>query len=440
MSSQTDKWIDGNKFNMIRDLQQLISFRSVEAAPEEGKPFGKTVYDCLNTALAQAAALGLEGRSLDGYCGIIDVGDAFENLGILCHLDVVPEGDGWIYPPFVGELHNRRVYGRGAIDDKGPAIAALYALAAVKASGYGFRRKVRIILGCNEETGMKCIEHFLQKENAPTMTFTPDGFFPLSNSEKSIMTVNYRKNYNSNIEMNVGEAHNIVPGKAKAVAFGTEYYCEGVQAHASTPEAGKNAIQMMFCKLAEYCSEEARENAEKPISGEDARVIKGLVKNFGMEYDGKSIGIDKQDASGRQTLNFGMIRWNSKGFELTLDLRCPTSIAREFILDKLDAAFAEIGAERTACSYSQGYSLDDNCELVSKLMEVYRNRTGDVDAQPKKMGGGTYARHLPNAVSFGPEGWLCESDCHVANEFISIEQLLFNAKIIADAIIALACD
>ena len=428
--NNTDKWIEDNKLNMIEDLQKLISFRSIEAPPAENKPFGQIVDDCLMTAVSEAEKLGLKGRSLDGYCGIIDEGNAEESLGILCHLDVVPEGDGWIYPPYAAEIHDGRIYGRGAIDDKGPAIAAMYALAAVKNSGYSFKRRVRIILGCNEETGMKCVEHYLEKEKAPTLTFTPDGCFPLSNSEKSILVVSYGKKYASSIEMNVGEAHNIVPGKAKAAAFGKEYICEGIQAHASTPDVGRNAMQMLLCKLAE----------ELPDGSEDAATVKGIVKNFGMEYNGQSVGLDKEDASGNLTLNFGVMRWNKEGFTLELDLRCPTSLPKEYILGQLDAAFAEIGAERIKYNYSQGFSLDDNCELCSKLLKVYKDRTGDVDAKPVKMGGGTYARHLPNAVSFGPEGWLCEADCHVANEFISIEQLLFDAKIIADAIIALACE
>lgn len=430
MNAKTDNWIENNKSQMISDLQQLISFRSIEAPAEENKPFGHIVDDCLQTALSKADNLGLKGRSLEGYCGIIDEGSGPETLGILCHIDVVPEGDGWIYPPYAAEIHNDRIYGRGAIDDKGPAIAAMYALAAVKNSGYKFKRAVRIILGCNEETGMQCVKHYLQKEKAPTITFTPDGRFPLSNSEKSILVVKYQKKYDSNIEMNVGEAHNIIPGKAKAIAFGKEYYLEGIQAHASTPEVGKNAMQMLLCKLAE----------ELPDGTEDAKTVKGLVKSFGMEYNGQSVGLDKTDASGNLTLNFGVMRWNKDGFTLELDLRCPTSLPLEFILGQLDAAFAEIGANREKYTYSQGYSLDDNCELCSKLLQVYKDRTGDVNAKPVKMGGGTYARYLPNAVSFGPEGWLCESDCHVANEFISIEQLLFNAKIIADAIIALACE
>jgi len=428
MDARIDKWVDENLENMLSDLKVLVGFRSVEGEALPGKPFGNTVAACLDSALLISKKLGLSGKNLDGYCGIIDDGNGEETLGILCHLDIVPEGDGWEYPPYEGRIVDNKMYGRGTIDDKGPAIAAMYALAAVKNAGYKFNRSVRIILGCNEETGMKCVDYYCKHEKAPTMTFTPDGTFPLSNSEKSIMRVSYQKQYASSIKMNVGEAPNIVPGKAIANVNGKEYFCEGKQTHASIPQTGKNAIQMMFNLL----------NGEN-LNGEDKTVISGLCDIFKMEYNGESIGIDKTDASGRQTLNIGIVNWDENGFKITLDLRCPTSVPKEEIKERLDAAFAKIGAVCSDFDYSQGYSLSDDSVLVKSLLKVYKERTGDLNAKPQKMGGGTYARHLPNAVSFGPEGWLCDSECHVANEFIRVDQLLFDTKIIADAIIALAC-
>jgi len=429
MNNRTDKWIEAHKDEMIKDLSELIKFRSLEADPIDGKPFGKNVDDCLQTALEYGRKFGFKATDLDGYCGLLDVGEGDETFGILAHLDVVPEGDGWTYPPYGAEIHDGKLFGRGTIDDKGPAVAAMYALAAVKNCGFNFNRKVRIILGCNEETNMKCVEHYLEKEKAPDLTITPDGTFPLSYCEKSILHMTYRKEFQSNVVMNVGEAPNIVPGYAEAVVNGKKYTCTGVQAHASLPEDGKNAIQMMFLKLNEL-----------GLDGEDGKLLKVLCDNLKMEYYGETLGIDRTDDAGRQTVNVGMVRWDEKGFEITFDLRCPSSVPEKDIYGPFDEMFEQLDAKRVYYKYSPGYSIPVDCELVSKLMKVYQDRTGDKESQPQKMGGGTYARHLPNAVSFGPEGWLCEANCHVANEFISLEQLEFLTKIIADAIIALACE
>ncbi len=429
MNSKVEKWIDDNKDEMIETLQTLISFNSVEASPLPGKPFGEEVYNCLDSALSTADNLGFDIKNLDSYCGIVDDGSGEEMLGILCHLDVVPEGDGWDYPPFAAEIHDEKIYGRGAIDNKGPAVAALYALAAVKNSGLTFKRRVRIFLGCNEESGMECIIYYKKHERIPDMSFSPDSSFPLSNSEKSILHVTYKRRYNSRIGMRAGEAANVVPAKCSATVDGKAYSTVGIQAHASLPQEGRNAIQMMFQML----------NAME-LDPKDKKYISALYRGFRLENHGESLGLDVIDESGRMTINPGVIRWDENGFELTLDLRVPTSMKEKEVSEKLDKLFVEeLGCEKIMWSFSQGYSLSDDCELVTKLMKVYQARTGDIDSKPIKMGGGTYARHLPNAVGFGPEGWICEANCHVANEFISIDQLVFNAKIIADAIIALAC-
>lgn len=429
MSKKTDKWIIEHQNEMVEDLQSLVKIRSLEAKGCKGKPFGKEVDKALQTALAIGNKLEIPAKNLDGYCGILDAGKGRQTMGILCHLDIVPEGDGWKYPPYAAEIHSGKMFGRGTLDDKGPAVAAMYALKSVIESGYKFNKKVRIILGCNEETGMKCIEYYSEHEKNPSFTITPDGTFPLSNSEKNIMRVSYKKSFKSAVSMNVGDAPNIVPGKAVAVVGGIEYKTKGVQTHASLPETGKNAMQMMFRKL----------NGLK-LAGTDGEVLKFFAQNFGMEYNGQSIGLDITDASGRQTVNFGMIRWNEKGFTVTLDLRCPASVPEKKIIGILDETFAKIGAKRGDYEFSKGYNIPDDAPLVKTLMGVYRKKTGDKTSKPVKMGGGTYARHLPNAVSFGPEGYMCGSECHVANEYIGIDQLIFNAQILADAIIALACE
>ena len=433
MSIITDKWIEDHKEELIEDLRGALRFRTLEGQPQPGAPFGQSVKDCLVYTLDKASALGLYARDLDGYCGIIDAGAGDEMLGILAHLDVVPEGTGWDHGPYSAEIADGRIYGRGALDDKGPAYASIYALKAVLESGASFRRRVRIILGCNEETNMGCISHYKQVERIPDLSFSPDGEYPITNSEKSILHCTYRAEFDSKIEMNVGEAANVVPGEASCIINddGLQIAVKeiGKIAHASLPWEGENALQKLFLTL-----------KDEDLEGMDRVAIDTLCEAFGMEYYGQSLALDKADESGRLTLNVGVIRWNSKGFELTLDLRCPVSLPECYIRERIELALAATGGKIIAWKYKTGYSIPDDSEIVTKLLDVYKKRTGQEDARPKRIGGGTYSRELPNAVSFGPEGYMCGASCHVANEYIGIDQLVMNAKMIADAILALACE
>ena len=433
MSIYTDNWIDERKDQIVESLRSIVRFRTPEAEAQEGAPFGPEVKACLEKTLAIASELGLDANDMDGYCGTVDAGEGDEMLGILAHLDVVPEGTGWHHDPYGAEVVDGKIYGRGTLDDKGPAIASIFALAAVKASGLEFKRKVRIILGCNEETGMGCIKHYLANGRIPELSFSPDGEYPLTNSEKSILHCTYKAKFNSHINMNVGEAPNVVPGQASCTLEGfggiKTIEAEGKIAHASLPWEGKNALQALLLKL-----------KEEDLRGMDRVCVDTLCDAFKDEFYGQSLGLDKEDESGRLTLNVGVMHWNSEGFELTLDLRCPVSLPECYIRERIELALAGTGGKIVYWNYKPGYSIPEDSEIVKKLLKVYVDRTGDTEAKPKRIGGGTYSRELPNAVSFGPEGYMCEASCHVADEFMSIDQLIMNAKMIADAITALACE
>lgn len=435
MSLRTDNWIEEHREELIEDARAIFRIPSVQGPAAEGKdsPFGEKVREAQDCMMEAVDRMGFKPVENGGYYVYVDSEGAEdperEMVGIVCHLDVVPEGSGWDYPPYSAQIVGDRIYARGSIDDKGPAMASLYALKAVKECGYKFKRQVRLIFGLNEETGMECISKYAQCERIPEMSFSPDGNYPVTNSEKSILRAAYRLDYNSGIRFRAGEAVNIVPGVAEISYNGKAETVLGRQSHASLPQDGDNAAQKAIRLL-----------AEQQLCGEDRRVIDVLNKYIGTGYNGEAFDLDRCDESGRLTLNVGLVRWDEKGFEITLDLRCPTSLPENEIREKLAAAFAEAGAREVSWDYSQGFSIPDDSELVQGLLGVYQNRSGDYESKPKKIGGGTYARHLPNAVSFGPEGFMCEADCHVANEYITIPQLLMNCKMIADAIIALACE
>lgn len=454
MNERVDNWLVIHQNDMVRDLRGCLSIHSLKSKAAPGAPFGRDIQDCLDYTLKLADEMGFLVKDHEGYYGSIEMGEGDETFGILVHLDIVPIGEGWTFDPLGKDLVDGKLYGRGALDDKGPAIAALYAMKAVSEAGIPLRRKVRLILGCDEESGMQCMEYFKKHDVTPDLSISPDGEFPLTNSEKSIVNAVFERRFQSSITVSAGEAANVVPGEAVAFvpipladvkdiaeSFGNNSDCSlvltakdggthikviGSIAHASMPEEGLNALQSMFCFLSLL-----------PLEKDDMAIVLSLKEKFKMEYYGQSIGLDKADVSGRLTLNMGVVRWDETGFALTFDLRCPTSLSSEGIKKALCDAMEPTGALLKHYLFKPGYSLAEDSEIVSKLLNVFKARTG-LDLPPKKIGGGTYARTLPNAVSFGPDGYLCESSAHVADEFITIEQLLFNAKILADAIIALA--
>lgn len=456
MNKKVENLINGYQNDIVNSVQQSIRFKSVEEpAAGEGAPFGLGVKGALCHALELAESFGFDTVNYDGYVGCVDYGKGEEMLGIVCHVDVVPEGEGWTYPPYAAEIHDGRIYGRGAMDDKGPAICAIYALKAIKEAGLPMRRRVRIILGTNEETGWGCMNHYKKVAEIPTLTISPDAEYPLVNSEKGIYHPTFKCLVNTNIRVNGGTRANVVCGKASVFvpipAFeveqllyvvensgmtaeieetenGTNVLIVGRDAHGSMPEQGKNAMQAAFALLAEL-----------PLVGEDKRVAEILHNTFKFDMHGESIGIDRTDSSGRLTLNPGVIKWDENGFELAIDVRHPTSMSYLEVRDAINEALIKLNPELIHEKQQDGHYIPEDSELVSKLLKVYEERTGKYEA-PLAIGGGTYARAFPNAVAFGCEKAGVSGPIHMPDEYVGIDELMFDTNMLADAIIALACE
>lgn len=169
---------------IIKSTQDLVKIKSVEEEAKEGKPFGEGVAKTLDRALEISSELGFKTVNMDGYVGYAEYGEGEDYVAVLAHLDVVPEGDGWIHPPYGAEIHDGKMYGRGTMDDKGPIMSALYGLKAIKDLKLPLSKKVRIIFGTDEETGSEDIAYYLQREKAPIAGFTPDAEYPIIYAEK----------------------------------------------------------------------------------------------------------------------------------------------------------------------------------------------------------------------------------------------------------------
>lgn len=440
-------WIEQTLPQQIEDLKALVRIPSVSRGDpaEPGKPFGKTVYEALQAALAIARRLGLNAWDVDGYCGVVEYGEGEEVLGILAHLDVVPEGEGWSVPPYSATEKDGRIIGRGTLDDKSPALSAIYALAAVKETGLRMKRRVRVILGCDEEIGSLGVEHYLKVEGEPTLAFTPDAEYPVVNSEMGILHTTYEKRYASEIRIDCGTAANVIPGVIRAelpcavvpvdvpegftATFeGNRVTVEGRGGHASMPEFAKNALQALLIIL-----------VQQPLSKEDKATVLALHALWKLDMHGETLGIDVTDESGRITYSPDVIRFDENGVRFIADCRHPFSAKAEALLKTWDEAYGKAGFARTETTIKPGHFIPADSELVSTLMNVYNELNGS-QAKPLSMGGGTYAREMQNAVAFGTVREGEESLCHVPDESIAIEDIRFNTMVMAEAIRRLAAE
>lgn len=441
-----DRELDARESELIESLQELIRIRSV--GEEAGAhPFGDGPHACLMACLALGERLGFRTASVDDMAGYVEYGSGEEMVAVLGHLDVVPEGDGWNYPPYGAVIDNGRLYGRGAVDDKGPTVAALYALRAIADSGVALSRRIRVIFGLNEEKGSLCIKHYVNKgEELPVMGFTPDGEYPIINGEKGIVTATFVRRLSADgakriAAFSAGIAANVVPefataeltfapeGKLpeKVSATGTRVEARGVNAHGSTPELGENAIGRLLLALDGL-----------GLSGDHGEAVHFLAEHIGMETRGKSLGIAlSDDISGDLTLNLGVAKLEGDTLSVTINIRYPVTRKLEEFYPALVAKMAEGGFTETSLAHKQALYMPPESELIRCLSKVYEEQTGE-PARLISMGGGTYAKAMPNTVAFGPIFPGDEAVEHKPNEYIELSKLMKNAKIIAAAMYEMA--
>ena len=427
-----DKIIDVYRDKLIKSTQELVSIPSVKSEPEEGKPFGEGIHRALVHALKLGEKLGFLVGNVDGYAGFIEFGQGSETLGILAHLDVVPEGDGWTYPPFGGEIHDNRIYGRGAIDNKGPAMAALYAMKAVMESGLPINKKVRLILGTDEESGWADMDYYFENQPMPDFGITPDANYPVIHAEKGIMHVKLHKDFGSGGEgssigsIKGGSRANMVPDSCVCSLKGEKdpLFAEGISAHGSTPEKGVNAISKILSALKD------RGLGDNPIDS----FVADLTRFIGDDTTGEKLGIKySDDVSGNLTLNLGVIDVNDERGEAIIDIRFPVKYTQEGILDRIRESLEGTGIEVSVLHGQKPLHVPKDHFLVKTLSRVYKEQTGQ-ELEPLAIGGGTYARALNTGVAFGAVFPGKVELAHQKDEYIEIEDLVLNAKIYAHAI------
>ena len=454
MQQRVIELIDSYREQYVDMLRRWVRIPSVKDAAKEGAPFGREVRRMLDTAMADAEALGFDVRDFDGYACDVTLGGAEEKIAVLGHLDVVPVGDGWTKPPFEALIENGRIYGRGTNDDKGPALASLFAMKAIKEAGVPLKKSIRLILGCDEESDWQDMAYYGAHERIPDVGFSPDASFPLINTEKGMLVLELSapaaKTGLKILEFATGDRINVIPGECKALVEGgaeiaekVRAYAEktglpytaevtdrgvlltavGIPGHSAYPEGKRNAIGMMLLLLREL-------GAEGPVAV--------LAEAVGMEHDGKSLGCAcRDDVSKELTCNMGILRLQDGEWFGTLDFRCPVTADQEKLKEAAAAHLPGFVIETE--TQKPPHHVPADSELVKSLLAAYEEETG-LKGEPMSTGGGTYAKVLKQGVAFGALFPDEEDLAHQADEYETIDRLMLAMKIYANALIRLACE
>ncbi len=464
IKKKIEAYIDAHRQEMLDDICTLCRINSEKMTYKEGKPFGEGPFLALTKALAMAEGYGFSVTNYDNFVGTADLNDGERTLDILAHLDVVPAGEGWtVTEPFEPVEKDGKLYGRGTADDKGPAVAALYAMRAVKELGLPVTKNCRLIFGTDEECGSSDIAHYYDVEPEAPMTFSPDGAFPVVNVEKGRLEAHFTKNFAPCaalprlVSLDAGIKANVVPGKAKALVEGLEkdairasadqieketgvafevaaeagkirITAVGKGAHASTPEEGVNALTGLLSLL-----------VKMPFA--PCGQIQALTDLLELiphgDTCGEKLGIKMADEiSGPLTLAFSLLKVDSESVDGTFDSRCPICSNEENTLAVVKKNMEAKGFTLLTESMTPPHHVDGGSAFVKTLLEAYEHYTGR-KGECQSMGGGTYVHSLKNGVAFGAAMPETDNKMHGADEFAVIDELLVSAKIFALAIVEL---
>ena len=441
------------------DLKQIVSIPSLrdDTTKSENAPFGKACRAALDKMMEIGRKAGFNVRDIDGYACVIEYGEQEEAIGILAHLDIVPIGDDWTHDPLGCEEEDGFMFGRGVLDDKGPLIAGLTAMRILKDNGLHLNKKIQLICGCDEESGMQCMEYYCRHEKLPQLSFTPDANFPVVYGEKGIMSLVLKTINDTPVAyMHAGERMNVVIGKADAYVKDfcyekefdfylrsngltgsitnekglTKIHIDGVSAHASMPWLGVNAgLHLLNFVGCAYKNEKLEKLSQMLMD------IRGYKSQIGIE------GV----YMGPLTSNAGIIRIDEKEISIVLDIRYPNDTTCQNVLDGMKKSLeeAQLDVKVENPSNSNPLFLNPNSSFIQTLMNVYKEYSNDDFTPAMTMGGGTYARKLPNCVAFGPEfprpveTQLVIGGPHQANEAINIDEMMTSIAIYAAALEAL---
>ncbi len=433
------------KSDYLESLKTIVSYPSVLNEGENGTPFGQSIQNVLEKMLEITRSLGFK-TYIDpkGYYGYAEIGQGEELLAVLCHLDVVPAGDlsDWETPPFEATIKDGWIHGRGVQDDKGPSLAALYAVKALMDAGVTFNKRIRFIYGTDEETLWRCMARYNELEETATLGFAPDSSFPLTYAEKGLLQIKLHGSGSQELAIEAGEAFNVVPAKAsytgnladslevelKKQAFEYERTADtvtviGVPKHSKDAAEGVNAIVRLATGLNPLIQHSAIQFIAEAVR-EDAT-------------GSRLFGEISDEPSGTLSFNVSGLSLDQDKSEIRIDMRIPVLADKDKLVQELSQLAEEYQLRYEEFDYLAPLYVPLDSELVSTLMAVYKEKTND-DNPAVSSGGATFARTMPNCVAFGalfPGALQTE---HQANERTVIEDLYKAMDIYAETIYRLA--
>lgn len=461
--------VEKRQSDLIKDAQELLRIKSVldeeNTSPEA--PLGEGVKEALDFMLKLGEKDGFTPKNVGNLAGHLEFGQGDEIVGVLCHVDVVPEGDGWTSDPYGAEIRDGKIYARGAIDDKGPTMAAYYAMKIVKELGLPLNKRVRMIIGTDEESEWRCVDHYFEHEEMPAMGFAPDADFPIIYAEKGIADYDLvskasgiaKEDYDAEvIELSSGRRYNMVPdfaraelvvqqgqtdvvqrfeefkknneldGKAVVESGKLILELEGVSAHGMEPDNGKNAGLYMASFLSEI-----------NLDGNSEKFFQFVAKYLGKDSRGRELGVAyADDITGDLTINVGKLSYSQEnGGRAGLNMRYPVTTNLEKTKEILNGVLEAEGLSIENLSNSNPHHVDESDFLVQTLKKVYEEQVGE-KAELISIGGGTYARSLKSGVAFGPLFPGRPDIAHQKDEYMIIEDLIRATAIYAQAIYELA--
>ena len=449
----------------LEDLAKLIAVPSVSEerymATAEA-PFGIRCVEALQVMMDMCRGYGLETRTIGDVIGIAEYGQGERELDIVAHLDVQPAGEGWTTDPFKLTIDGDTLYGRGVSDDKGPALAALYAVRALKESGIPLKKKVRLVWGTGEEYAIQDIHYYTDAEPAPPFMFTPDHSYPLVNSCKAGYTNKMEASFIDDesapgvrvMSLAAGNNRGAVPGSCEAQVNGADrealeraiedrssatglpfhvdwqdgqarISCEGVSTHAVKADQGKNALTAMLGLLTAL-----------PLSDTDGhRMLRRFDAIFPHgDVEGRQGGLYVSDKeSGGSLYNIGIFRYTPVALEVQLRATLPATTDTERFKDFFRDKMEDIGLSVVEENVSEGRNIPLDDPYVKKLMASYEFYTGE-KAFGISAGGGDYSHHFPRGIAFGCEPYGVDTRMHGAQEFVSLENMLRSVCIFAQSI------
>ncbi|MEV3061137.1 dipeptidase PepV [Paenibacillus larvae] len=478
----TQSWkelAESKRDSYIEDAKKLLSIPSTPdpATAGPGKPFGKGIADALEHMLQQARGDGFKAYNVEGYAGCIEYGEGEESIGVLVHMDVVPPGEGWTTPPFAPDIRGGRLYARGAIDDKGPAMAAYYGLKLVKESGLPLSKKIRFIIGTDEENKSLCMKRFKELDTMPEIGFSPDADFPIVHAEKGQLNVDLvfnKKMAGQEQEedqsftlrsFGSGHARNIVPDLAEAVLLirdekqasrvdrqfkqflkekeaegsfassGTNEWTlsvKGRAAHGSEPYKGRNAATLLASFLSRFS-----------FAGTAKAFLCFLAERFEEDYYGSALGLaSKDEISGKLTVNLGMAYYNSEADvpgrgDIRITVRYPVTGVGQELQKRLADAAASYGFDLQEVEIDPPHHVPVDHPMIQTLQRVYQEQTGHTP-RLLAIGGGTYAREMKSGIAFGPLFPGAKDTAHQVDESVGIDEMILSMAIYAQAMYELA--